>query len=81
MPPGSAHGRDLARQPAINIARPPWQRAIDGFDTNTKLRNTQQKDRKEVVGGRFSKEPNPNPEEEQEPLDAGEFKNKSFPGQ
>ena len=30
-PPGAAHGRDLARQRAINSARPHWQRCLDGF--------------------------------------------------
>ena len=33
-PPGSAHGRDLARQRAIDSARPRWQRGIDGFIEN-----------------------------------------------
>ena len=29
-PPGAAHGRDLARQRAIDSARPQWQRCLDG---------------------------------------------------
>ena len=32
--PGLAHGRDLARQRAIDSARPRWQRGINRFDTN-----------------------------------------------
>ena len=50
-----AHGRDLARQRAIDSARPFWQRGSNGVDAN--------------------------PEEKQEPTDAGVFKDKSIPGQ
>ena len=31
MPPGAAHGRDLARQRAIDNSRPQWQRCLDGI--------------------------------------------------